>query len=182
MRLSLKSLRIDKERLKKAVFLTAVASVFSLLFVDGLYRLFSHYYSLCFMKSNSDYALVMVCENRESPISSFEKEDYVGFYYHGKGQYPKYHLVNGTYVIKQVYAFPGDTVKVTDNHVYINGEIANGVLKTDRWGKPTKHFAWNGKVPKGKIFVMGVHPRSFDSRYWGFVDENWGLYKCWKIF
>jgi type IV secretory pathway protease TraF len=43
------------------------------------------------------------------------------------------------------------------------------------------YFHYDGPVPSGKVFVMAPHPRSFDSRYWGFVDESWGLYKCWPL-
>lgn len=35
-----------------------------------------------------------------------------------------------------------------------------------------EQFIFNGVIPKDKFFVMGTHPRSFDSRYWGFVDRK----------
>ncbi|WP_325099558.1 S26 family signal peptidase [Campylobacter sp. TTU-622] len=44
--------------------------------------------------------------------------------------------------------------------------------KTDKDGNKVEQFIFNGVIPKDKFFVMGTHPRSFDSRYWGFVDKK----------
>ena len=33
-------------------------------------------------------------------------------------------------------------------------------------------FVYNGMIPKGFLFVTGAHRDSFDSRYWGFLEEK----------
>jgi type IV secretory pathway protease TraF len=39
-------------------------------------------------------------------------------------------------------------------------------------GRPLPRFIHNGPVPAGQLFLVGTHPRSYDSRYFGFVDAR----------
>jgi signal peptidase I len=81
--------------------------------------------------------------------------------------------------IKRVIAVPGDTVEIREKVVILNGEPLH-----ERFTRFADRDAMNGfvrsrdnmppvTVPEGKYFVMGDNrDRSYDSRFWGFVDED----------
>jgi signal peptidase I len=81
--------------------------------------------------------------------------------------------------IKRVIGIAGDTIQVKNGVVWLNGqpmpdphahfEVAaadrSDVSPRDNFGPVT--------VPPGKLFMMGDNrDRSYDSRFWGFVDDD----------
>ncbi len=71
---------------------------------------------------------------------------------------------------KRVACVAGEVLKSERGANWCNGEFLGYVLKRDTQGVPLPQFTWNGPVPQDKVFLSGDHIRSFDSRYFGFVN------------
>lgn len=78
---------------------------------------------------------------------------------------------------KKIVGMPGDHVQIS-NYVYINGsKIKNtNVYRTDPQGGSMDFMSPKERdiiIPPGKMFVVSDYNKySFDSRYFGLVDQN----------
>lgn len=74
---------------------------------------------------------------------------------------------------KQVACATGEILRSTDDGRFYCGEQYLGqALKADSAGASLPVFRFDGPVPEGKIFVRGRHDRSFDSRYFGWIERT----------
>jgi conjugal transfer pilin signal peptidase TrbI len=100
--------------------------------------------------------------------------DYVVF--RSRGTEPFY--ADGTRMLKRIVGVAGDRVLVNSQGVFVNGVFVGTLLHAERGGRLWKlgqgveHFVRDESVPAGLWWVMGTHPRSFDSRYWGYIATD----------
>ncbi len=108
----------------------------------------------------------------------------------GRGDYVRFERVHPwsgssgpVSLLKQVGCGPGDELRVyATGDVYCNGDYLGWALAEDSEGNPLPLFQFDGVIPEGKLFVVGHHPRSWDSRYFGFVDVEEVLNRAYPLF
>jgi hypothetical protein len=80
-------------------------------------------------------------------------------------------------VTKELKCEAGDVLSFDGKSHYCNGSKIDDInLTRTQDGQVINAFVWNGPVPAGKAYVLGDHPHSYDSRYFGFVDAS-GLHR-----
>ena len=94
------------------------------------------------------------------------KDEYVSFEF-------QHELINKSpfLMTKRIGCYEGEALqRKAGFNFYCQGRYL-GFAKSDSVdGRQMPLFSWEGgTVPAGKVFVVGSHADSFDSRYWGFV-------------
>ncbi len=91
--------------------------------------------------------------------------------------------VKQPYVLKQVAGVPGDHLLVENERVYINGQlVAEGMPLLNTSKVKPEEFHRDEIIPQGFVFMRGTHPRSNDSRYWGYLPIASVSGRAWEIF
>ena len=73
-------------------------------------------------------------------------------------------IPDGITVIKRVLGVTGDTVRVRNRDIFINGTFIGHSKERARTGEPLEAIA-ECVIPENHFFAAGDHPDSFDSRY-----------------
>ena len=82
-------------------------------------------------------------------------------------------------LIKQVGCSPGEMLTQGSDNRFFCGEFGLGkALAKDSKGRPLPQFNFIGPIPDNNYFMVGSNPRSFDSKYFGFIHADEILYKA----
>ena len=81
--------------------------------------------------------------------------------------------VDQEYVMKRVAAIGGDHLIVKNGLVTVNDQpVTQGMALLDLTKTTPQAFDRDLIVPNGKLYMVGTHPNSNDSRYWGWLDVS----------
>lgn len=85
---------------------------------------------------------------------------------------------DGTLVVKVAAGLPGDQVEVANGTLRVRDQIWGSLVHAMPGGRLAERgatlaqYARRDRVPDGHILVLGTHPRSYDSRYWGEISND----------
>ena len=82
-------------------------------------------------------------------------------------------------LIKRVGCAPGELLTRNKNRAWLCERKNLGIsLETNSRGRTLPQFQFAGIVPEDSYFMVGDDPRSFDSRYFGFIHGDDVLYQA----
>ena len=107
------------------------------------------------------------------PPAKVELGDYLVFRHRDLSQVQSGLRADHDQILKKVGCLPGDQLTTDEtHHFFCNGWLLGQALEADSKGRPLPHFSFNGPLPADKLFMVGTHPRSYDSKYYGFIDVH----------
>ena len=102
-----------------------------------------------------------------------ELGDYLVFSHRGLSQVQQGLRADHDQMIKKVGCLPGDYLNMdAANRFFCNGRPLGQGLEADSKGQPLLLFSFKGPVPADKLFMVGTHPRSYDSKYYGYINVH----------
>ena len=82
-------------------------------------------------------------------------------------------------LIKKVGCSPDEILtRDADRQWYCGQKFVGKALEKDGKGRTLPQFKYIGPVPENSYFMVGTNPRSFDSKYFGFIHAKEFLYKA----
>lgn len=103
--------------------------------------------------------------------------DTIAFY--SKGMEP--YFPDGNKVIKFAAGVGGDFVSANHSGVYVNSTYYGQYQLAKQLGIDEESLYKKFIVPEGKVMALGDKPVSYDSRYWGLMDEKQVYGKAYAI-
>lgn len=137
----------------------------------GLFKGFSAFYFVGIdpqpIEKNSLHREWFLFQRVEQPKEvSWQRSQVVAF---PAEKIPK--IEDGRIIIKMIAGLPGDTVKVSNEGVFVNGTKVSPAFidyQNDQLiDIETLGFGREVVVPEGSVFLVGSTPYSYDSRIWG---------------
>ena len=152
-----------------------VYGVFVFLLVVGFYVIFQNFYKPLIVFSDSVNFRFGLVKQNFSPDEIMQYQ-YISFIYDYNKDPARLKLerAQGKTFIKRVICMEGQrlSVDLKKREFYCDGVLIGKGRDKFLNGDRASLFVYNGKIPKGYVFVEGDTKYSFDSRYWGFVKKE----------
>lgn len=103
------------------------------------------------------------------PVRDPKVGEYVAFVPRHGLMGPKF---EGQLVGKMIAGIPGDVLTVKDDFASVSGRPIGRLDLLEKLNAKPGAFDRTVSIPEGKVLVVGTQPRSYDGRYWGFVDQS----------
>lgn len=146
-----------------------------LLIITSIIIVIQSRYSLCVQYDKSvNFILGYIDRSNRMP----EKHRYYAFMFYAVPTDARY----GQQFVKKVGCLEGEHLQNRGRDFYCNGEYIGTAKEKDKQGNPAPLFTFNGIIMKGKFFAIGETKDSYDSKYWGFVNNQWIIGSVTKIF
>ncbi|MEO1065433.1 MAG: S26 family signal peptidase [Actinomycetota bacterium] len=89
---------------------------------------------------------------------------------------------DGTWLLKRVVGVPGDRVRVDGEGLHVNDlRVADDLVLAGTLGQPPAHWFREEVIAPGRLYVAGLHPASYDSRYFGPIASHQIIGRAWGI-
>ena len=84
-------------------------------------------------------------------------------------------------LLKIVGCTPGQQLMVKEGVTFCDKKYLGQALAQDSKGRKLPQFIFNGAVPADSLFMIGSHPRSYDSKYFGFIHAESVIKKAYPL-
>ncbi len=84
-------------------------------------------------------------------------------------------------LVKKIMCSPGQKINNQNNIFYCDDNLIATALDVDKNGNKLPKLEINQVIPEGYYFVVGTHPRSYDSRYFGLISKDKIIRKLYPI-
>jgi conjugal transfer pilin signal peptidase TrbI len=116
-------------------------------------------------------------------IDTYNKDIWRGDLVAFKAERMSPYFKDGQVIVKIAAGITGDHVKVDSKHTTINNQtIIDGLPLANKLKQPPIKYHRDETLPPATLWVTGKTPKSFDSRYWGYVYDHQVIGRAYALF
>jgi conjugal transfer pilin signal peptidase TrbI len=142
-----------------------------------------HYIGQRFLIGGDDQVDRCLPDKRIYLIDTYNKDIWRGDLIAFRAEHMKPYFKDGQVIVKIAAGVTGDHVQVDSRQTRINGAVLiEGLPLAEKLRKPPSAFKRDETIPMAAYWVTGKTPKSFDSRYWGYVYDHQVMGRAYAIF
>ena len=142
-----------------------------------------HYIGQRFLIGGDDQVDRCLPDKRIYIIDTYNKDIWRGDLIAFRAERMAPYFKDGQIVVKIAAGVAGDHVQVDSHETRINGSaIIDGLPLADKLKQSPSAFKRDEAIPPAAYWVTGKTPKSFDSRYWGYVYDYQVIGRAYAIF